>query len=471
MLKVLTAKSDTEEQTLNTITNEIHSQTFDFELLASSAQAVIRLAQHEAIKMNAPEVYPEHLFLGVLRQDEVEVAIVLKDIGLDIEEIQAQVAETFGNLNYEGTKNNLLFSRESLVCFEWAVSFATQMNSSLIFPKHLILSVLRHPRIQPLLVLLLPSQDQHALPAPLMEVEGHAYTSYIDQLIHSRVREQSMRKFNHNSLKRVFRRFERPHTTFADIQGLDGAKDKLREVVDFLRKPQNFHRSMRTYLYEVLLVGHPCTDRTLLVKATAGEAVVPLIYLSISALVELLTDLDSDVLSLDDLDLPVDEYELLTNKDLSQRGRNMIAHIFSQAKKLSPCILFIDNLDAVGQISTIQEREQWLKQFIVEMDGLDHHPSMAVIATASRTDGPLQALLHLGRFDRRIEIGSSFMSHPAAHIKLCLSCKNEVLANWKYCVYCGARLAYLCPNCGTLFMQLERARFCSECGTPQSNIQ
>ena len=325
---------------MDTIINEIHNQTFDFDLLAPSTQEVIRLAQYEASKMNAPEVYPEHLFLGVLGQDDGEVTKVLKDIGLDRQKIQAQVAETFGKLKYEGPESKLPFSSESFVCFEWAISFATQMNSSLIFSKHLILSVLRHPRIQPLLVLLLPSQDQDILPAPLIEAEGHAYTSYFDQLIHSRVRERSVTKYNHSSLKRVFREYERPHTTFADIQGLDGAKDKLREVVNFLRKPQNFQRSMKTYLYGVLLIGHPCTDRTLLVKATAGEAVVPLICLSISTMVELFTDLDSDVLSLGDLHLSMDEYYLLTNNDLSQRGRKMIAHIFSQAKKLSPCVLF-----------------------------------------------------------------------------------------------------------------------------------
>src|SRR5436309_948456 len=264
---------------MNTISNEMRNQVFDFDLLAPSTQAEIRQAQHEAIKMNAPEVYPEHLFLGVLTQADVEVAKVLRGLGLDIQEIQAQVAETFGIPDYAGTENNLLFSRESLVCFEWALSFATQMNSSLIFPKHLLLSVLRHPRIQPLLVLLLPTRD--ALPASLMEVEGLAYTSYIDQLIHSRVREQSIVGFNKKIPKRVLRKFERPSITFSDIRGLDPAKHELREVVDFLRKPQIFQKSMHSYLCGRLVVGHPCTDRTLLVYATAGEAVVPLVYLSI----------------------------------------------------------------------------------------------------------------------------------------------------------------------------------------------
>src|SRR6266480_6241115 len=369
---------------MNTISNEMRNQVFDFDLLAPSTQAEIDLAQHEAIKMNAPEVYPEHLFLGVLRQADVEVTKVLKDIGLDSKKIQTQVAETFGILNYTGTKNNLLFSRESLVCFESALSFATKMNSSLIFPKHLILGILRHPRIQPLLVLLLPTRD--ALPAPLMEVEGPAYTSYIDQLIHSRVREQSVVGFNKKIPKRVLRKFERPSITFSDIRGLDPAKHELREVVDFLRKPQIVQKSIHSYLCGRLVVGHPCTDRTLLVHATAGEAVVPLVYLSISTLVGLLNDLDSDILSLEDLDFPMDEYNLLKNSEPSKRGQNMIEHIFSQAKKSSPCILFIDNLDAVERLSTNQERAQWLNQLVVEIDGPDYHPSMVVIATTSHTD-------------------------------------------------------------------------------------
>ena len=83
------------------------------------------------------------------------------------------------------------------------------------------------------------------------------------------------------------------------------------------------------------------TDRTLLVQATAGEAVVPLVYLSISTLVELLNDLDSDILTIEDLDLSMDEYTLFTSSEPSQRGPNMIEHIFSLAKKSSPCILFI----------------------------------------------------------------------------------------------------------------------------------
>ena len=456
---------------MDTTAKEIYNQIFDFELLASSTRSVIGLAQHEAIKMDAPQVYPEHIFLGVIQHDDVEVTKVLKALGLDRQIIQEHARETFGDLNDPGTTNDLLFSSESLVCFEWSVSFASQMNSSLLFPKHLLLSVLRHPRIQPLLVLLLPTQDQDVLPAPLTEAEGNVYTSYIDQLIHSRVRQQSITKFENGSLKRVFRRFERPLITFGDIQGLDSAKDALREVVDFLRKPQNFQQSKRTYLYGALIIGHPCTDRTLLVKAIAGEAVVPLLYFSLSTLVELFTELDSEVVSLDELDLPIDEDELLGNDVASLRGREIIAHIFRQARKLSPCVLFFDNLDAVNQLSTSLEREQILKQLAFEMDGIDNHPPMAVIASTSQSKQLDQTLLHPGRFELQVVISSSFMVHPVAQVKLCLACKYEVLSTWKYCVYCGALIAQTCPNCGTLFLQLEGAHFCSECGTSQNSTQ
>ena len=452
---------------MDTISNEIYSQKINSDVLASATQAIIRLAQFEAMKMNAPEIYPEHLFLGALRLEDAEVIQVLKYIGFDRQKIQSQVIEIFGDLDYEDSEHSLALSGEALTCFEWALSFATQMNSSLVFPKHLVLGVLRHPRIQPLLPLLLPSQDRGVLPVPLMEVEGHTYTSYIDQLVHSRVRGQSVIKTNHSPLKRVLSRFERPSTTFEDIQGLDRAKDELRKVVDFLRNPQYFQQSNISHLYGALLIGHPCTDRTLLVKAIACESVVPFICLSLSALVELLNDLRLDAVSLDDIDFLSDEYEIFTKHEPSQRGCELVAHIFGKAKELSPCVLFFDNLDAIDLLSTGQEREQLLRQFVIEMDGLDNHPPMAVIASTKLDHYIDQALVHPGRLDHQVVMSSSIMEHPVAQTKLCISCKYEVLATWKYCVYCGALIAQTCPQCGTLFVQLEGARFCSECGTSQ----
>ena len=453
---------------MSTFLTEMHGHAFDFDRLAPSAQTEVHLAQQAAARMQAPEVYPEHLFLGVLAQSDDRVAQVMNSMGLDMRAIRAQAVEVFG-VQSNAEDNNLPLSDEALHCIEWAFDFALQRHAGLIYPEHLLLGVLRHARIQPLLVLLSPSED--ALPAPLGVLVGPAYTNYIDQLTHSRVREQSVAGFDKSSAKRVLRTFERPTITFPDIRGFDVAKRELREVVQFLKRPQVFQSSKRGYLYGILLVGHPCTDRTLLVKATAAEAVVPLASLSIAALVKLLADVDSGALSIEDLELPVDEYNLLKYSKPHQRARNMIRHAFGQAREASPCVLFIDNLDAVQQLATDQEREQCFKQLVVEMDGLDYHPPMAVIATTSQVDVLDQALLHPGRFDHQVAISSSFIAQPAAQTKLCLSCKYEVLSGWKYCIYCGASLAQVCPNCGTLFMQVEGARYCFECGTQWSSIK
>ncbi|MGZ3610640.1 MAG: AAA family ATPase, partial [Ktedonobacteraceae bacterium] len=141
------------------------------------------------------------------------------------------------------------------------------------------------------------------------------------------------------------------------------------------------------------------------------------------------------------------------------------------ARKLSPCVLFFYNLDAINQLPTAIEREQVLNQIAIEMDGLDYHPPMVVIASTNQINQLDRNLLHPGRFEHQVVMSSSFMTHPVAQTKLCLACKYEVLSTWKYCVYCGALIAQTCPNCGTLFLQLEGAHFCSECGTSQNSTQ
>ncbi len=185
----------------------------------------------------------------------------------------------------------------------------------------------------------------------------------------------------------------------------------------------------------------------------------------------MLGDIESGIANIEDLDLETDEYNVVKNSEATNRGRNMLRHIFEKARKVSPCVLFLDNLDALEQLVSKQEREQYWNQLVVELDGLDYHPPMAVIAATGRTDNLDRALLLPGRFERQIVMSSSIMAHPVAQTKLCLSCKYEGLSNWKYCVYCGALMAQTCPNCGTLFMQLEGARFCSECGTPWGSTQ
>ncbi|GHO43854.1 ATP-dependent zinc metalloprotease FtsH [Ktedonospora formicarum] len=174
---------------------------------------------------------------------------------------------------------------------------------------------------------------------------------------------------------------DRPSTTFADVAGVDESKYELQEVVEFLKTPQKFQRLGGKIPRGVLLVGPPGTGKTLLARAVAGEAGVPFFSMSGSEFVEVLVGV----------------------------GASRVRDLFEQAKKASPSIIFIDEIDAVGRqrgssINTNDEREQTLNQLLVEMDGFDSRQAVVVVAATNRPDGLDQALLRPGRFDRRVTV-------------------------------------------------------------------
>ncbi len=169
--------------------------------------------------------------------------------------------------------------------------------------------------------------------------------------------------------------------TFEDVAGIDEAKSELEEIVDFLKDPQKFQRLGGKIPKGVLLVGPPGTGKTLLARAVAGEAGVPFFSMSGSEFVEVLVGV----------------------------GASRVRDLFDQAKKASPSIIFIDEIDAVGRqrgtsLTTNDEREQTLNQLLVEMDGFDTRQAVVVIAATNRPDGLDQALLRPGRFDRRVTV-------------------------------------------------------------------
>src|SRR6266704_69057 len=174
---------------------------------------------------------------------------------------------------------------------------------------------------------------------------------------------------------------DRPDTTFADVAGVDEAKNDLVEVVEFLKTPRKFQRLGGKIPRGVLLVGPPGTGKTLLARAVAGEAEVPFFSMSGSEFVEVLVGV----------------------------GASRVRDLFDQAKKAAPSIIFIDEIDAVGRqrgtsINSNDEREQTLNQLLVEMDGFDTHQAVVVIAATNRPDGLDKALLRPGRFDRRVVV-------------------------------------------------------------------
>ena len=172
-------------------------------------------------------------------------------------------------------------------------------------------------------------------------------------------------------------------TTFADVAGVDEAKEDVKELVDFLRDPSKFQRLGGTIPRGVLMVGPPGTGKTLLAKAIAGEAKVPFFSISGSDFVEMFVGV----------------------------GASRVRDMFEQAKKQSPCIIFIDEIDAVGRHRGAgmggghDEREQTLNQLLVEMDGFEGNEGVIVIAATNRPDVLDPALLRPGRFDRQVVVG------------------------------------------------------------------
>ena len=173
-------------------------------------------------------------------------------------------------------------------------------------------------------------------------------------------------------------------TTFADVAGCDEAKDEVQELVEFLRDPGKFQRLGGKIPRGVLMVGPPGTGKTLLAKAIAGEAKVPFFTISGSDFVEMFVGV----------------------------GASRVRDMFEQAKKQAPCIVFIDEIDAVGRSRGAglggghDEREQTLNQLLVEMDGFEANDGVIVIAATNRPDVLDSALLRPGRFDRQVVVSA-----------------------------------------------------------------
>jgi len=172
-----------------------------------------------------------------------------------------------------------------------------------------------------------------------------------------------------------------PPVTFADVAGIDEVRTELEEIVEFLRSPERFTRLGARIPRGALLVGPPGTGKTLLAKAVAGEADVPFFSISASEFVEMFVGV----------------------------GASRVRDLFNQARQAAPCVIFIDEIDAVGRKRSMRvggndERDQTLNQLLVELDGFDTRKAIVVIAATNRVDILDKALLRPGRFDRHISV-------------------------------------------------------------------
>ncbi|HEU5230290.1 MAG TPA: AAA family ATPase [Ktedonobacteraceae bacterium] len=434
------------------------------ERFTPSAQEAFRTAQRVALSMGAPTIDPEHLLLAIILQDDERVVQILDNLGMDIKAMRARMANIAHNdAETAQQEGELPLSREAQESVNWALAFIAHLHATAVFADHLLLGVLRHRRTQPLLALLLPSLE--SLQNPLAQETGAAYTAYIDQLIDTRVRDQSIISYARGTARRILRKFERPNVTFVDVIGLDQAKREAREIVEYLRAAPVFHLTGGKFPHGVLLVGSTGNERRLLAQAIAGEAVVPLMLFSMAALVELLADLQAGELHLEDLELPVRELSFFRRGSIADKGQRYVQYLFQQAKNTSPGILLIEDIDALARLGKNDGREQLLYSLLSEMDALDKHYRMVVLASATRADDVDAALLRPGRLERRIVLERGLVAMQAEPGQFCSSCKREVQPDWLYCVYCGSSLVQVCAQCGALRPTLAGAHFCPSCGT------
>src|ERR1700730_1951323 len=233
---------------------------------------------------------------------------------------------------------------------------------------------------------------------------------------------------------------ERSPVTFADVAGVEEAQEELKEVVEFLKTPEKFRALGARIPRGVLMVGPPGSGKTLLAKAVAGEAGVPFFSISGSEFVEMFVGV----------------------------GASRVRDLFDQAKKASPCIVFVDEIDAVGRQRGTglgggnDEREQTLNQLLVEMDGFDTDTHVIVIAATNRPDVLDPALLRPGRFDRHVTLDRPDVRGRRAildvHVKdkpLAPEANLDVLAR-QTPGFCGADLANLVNEAAILAARSNR---------------
>ena len=220
-------------------------------------------------------------------------------------------------------------------------------------------------------------------------------------------------------------------TRFTDVEGIDSAKDELQEIVDFLKKPERYYDSGAKIPRGALLAGQPGTGKTLLARAIAGESSVPFIQCSAANFIEMFVGV----------------------------GAKRVRELFQQARANQPCIVFIDEIDAVGKQRTgggmpgNDERDQTINQLLTEMDGFDNETGIVVIAATNRDDILDDALLRPGRFDRKIQVSlpsvngrKKILGVHARDKKFASDVKLEDLAK-QTTGFSGADLANLLNEC------------------------
>jgi len=323
------------------------------------------------------------IFVGFNRNNAAE-ELTINQLALDIQDGKVKVIEEDDNnliVTYNDGKENKLVKEPGATLVEQLYQFG--VTSEDLAPDKVKI-VIKNPSVRANLMTVL------AIVLPLLLMVG-VFFFIFRQAQGSNNAAISFSK----SRARMFTG-DHPTVTFADVAGVDESKEDLQEVVEFLREPQKFLQLGARIPKGVLLVGPPGTGKTLLAKAVSGEAGVPFFAISGSEFVEMFVGV----------------------------GASRVRDLFDQAKRHSPCIVFVDEIDAVGRQrgaglgGSHDEREQTLNQLLVEMDGFDTDTNIIIMAATNRPDILDPALLRPGRFDRRVVLDRPDMRGREAILKV-----------------------------------------------------
>jgi predicted RNA-binding protein with RPS1 domain len=405
------------EHSMNTVTTGM--QDPEPNGLEPATTEAISMAHNEAVRMGAIEVYPEHLLLGVIGQGESKAAKLLCMYGMDMQAIRVRATEVFSSHYRDSANAALVLSEESRECIERAISLAVDLRFPSVSPEHLVVSVLRYPPMQPFLIPFLPSVS--TLMARLGEGMGPAYANYLHQWEGSTVREWRQRR--REELLDELKPGEVRHGIVSNIANFGvfvdlGGAEGLVQINQVAWSPVN-HPS------EVLHVGQHVEVQVLSVDKEKKK-----IALSIKRV----------------------EVDPWTTVEQRYMPGQVVTGVITRIVPFGAFARIEDGVEGLIPLSELRP-------------GMDPGQNLR--------EGQLVQLriLHIDAERRRL--GLSLRQVDEVDLKetlvegitICSSCKREVQSKWKHCVYCGASLARVCPQCGSPQPEIEGARFCFECGS------
>ncbi|HET9922358.1 MAG TPA: AAA family ATPase, partial [Ktedonobacteraceae bacterium] len=403
----LITEAFTKERNMATVANDMQESEGN-DWLAPETREAVELARQEALRLQSPLVYPEHLLLGVIAQGNNKAAPALCNAGLDMQAIRVQAEKVFGAqyTGLSGHSDELSLSPEAQDCLDCATSLVlmTRFAHPLhVLPQHLVLVILYHERMQPFFAPFATSLK--ALRLQLTQGLEPALRGSINRpgfLENIRKRNQRLLTVDMSQILQMGRNppvpantLERPVVTLDRVVVRDEVKQALQEVVAYLKSQESRQQPTERLFRGLLLIGSSSDERKSLARAVAGEAGVQLVRVNVPSLIEQLTRFD-----------PVGSQQMLS-RVFFQQVYQLIGPIyealhksFERVKSAAPAVLLLEDIDAFERVN--RGHEGLMHRLLTALDELDPSRPVVVIATTSQPELPHRALSYTGHFGLRI---------------------------------------------------------------------